>query len=143
MNWKLIFEKGMFWILILTSFIGGFIRANGTRGINKTVGWTFDQSNQWYLNGIVIFGSLLIFLFGYGITALMNKKTNLSLSIMHFGLFVLTMIMAKLGDLFSSLIFIICVISVLIFGINMYLTLRNKMVNHNEKKPTHNNGYNK
>ena len=126
MNWKLIFEKGMFWVLILTFFIGNYFSEQKIRGVNKTVGWTFDQSNQWIINGFIVFGSWLIFLIGYGIAALMRKKTDLNLSIAHLAIFILTLIIGIVNDLFGIEVLIISLISTLVFGLNIYWTFKNK-----------------
>ncbi|QIJ88298.1 hypothetical protein C7H62_0489 [Mesoflavibacter sp. HG96] len=126
MNWKWIFEKGMFWILILTFFIGNYFSGQEIQGVNKTVGWTFDQSNQWIINGFIVFGSWLIFLIGYGIVALMRKKTDLKLSIVHLAIFILTLTIGVVNDLFGIGVLIISLISILVFGLNIYRTLKNK-----------------
>ena len=62
MNWKWIFEKGMFWIFILTFFIGNYLSELKIPRINETVGWTVNLSNQWIINGTIVFGSWLFFL---------------------------------------------------------------------------------
>ena len=126
MNWKWIFEKGMFWILILTFFIGNYFSGQEIRGVNKTVGWTFDQSNQWIINGFIVFGSWLIFFIGYGIVALMRKKTDLNLSIVHLAIFILNLIIGIVNDLFGIGVLIISLISILVFGLNIYRTFKNK-----------------
>tara|TARA_R110000868_G_scaffold411745_1_gene708516 strand:- start:8534 stop:8932 length:399 start_codon:yes stop_codon:yes gene_type:complete len=125
MNWKWIFEKGMFWILILTFFIGNYFSGLEVRGVNKTVGWTFDQSNQWIINGFIVFGSWLIFLIGYGIVALMRKKTDLNLSIAHLSIFLLTLIIGIVSELFGIGVLIISLISIIVFGLNIYRTFKN------------------
>ncbi|AUC15849.1 hypothetical protein BTO06_12115 [Tenacibaculum sp. SZ-18] len=124
MNWKWIFEKGMFWILILTFFMGNYFSGQEIIGENKTVGWTFDQSNQWIINGLIVFGSWLIFFIGYGIVALMRKKTDLNLSIAHLAIFILTLIIGIVNDLFGTRVLIISLISILVFGLNIYRTFK-------------------
>lgn len=126
MNWKWIFEKGMFWILILTFFIGNYFSGQEIRGVNKTIGWAFDESNQWIFNGFIVFGSWLFFLIGYGIVALMRKKTDLNLSITHLAIFILTLIIGIVNDLFGIGVLIISLISILVFGLNIYRTFKNK-----------------
>ena len=126
MNWKWIFEKGMFWILIMTFFIGNYFSGLEVLGVNKTVGWTFDQSNQWITNGFIVFGSWLIFLIGYGIVALMQRKTDLKLSIAHLAIFILTLIIGIVSDSFGIGILIISLISIIVFGLNIYRTVKNK-----------------
>ena len=126
MNWKWIFEKGMFWILILTFFIGNYFSGLEVRGVNKTVGWTFNQSNQWIINGFIVFGSWLVFLIGYGIAALMRKKTDLNLSIAHLSIFILTLIIGIVSELFGIGVLIISLISIIVFGLNIYRTFKNR-----------------
>lgn len=125
MNWKWIFEKGMFWVLILTFFIGNYFSGLELRGVNKTGGWTFDQSNHWIINGFVVFASWLFFFTGYGIIAL-TRRTDLNLSIAHLVIFILTLIIGIVKDLFGIEILIISLISIIVFGLNIYRTIKTK-----------------
>ncbi len=74
MSCKWIFEKGMFWIFIISCLIGNYFSENEIRELNKTVGWSYDYSNMWIITLYIVFGSWLIFIIGYGIAALLEKK---------------------------------------------------------------------
>ena len=76
MRWKWIFEKGMFWILIISFLIGNYFSENEICELNKTVGWSYDHSNLWIITLYIVFGSWLIFIIGYGIAALMFTATS-------------------------------------------------------------------
>lgn len=124
MNWKWFFEKGMFLIFIMTFFIAGSFNGIETSGVNKTVGWTFDQSNQLIINGYIIFGSWLVFVFGYTIVALTKRKTNLIISIAHYILFVLTFIIGIISNFSRNEVLLITIISIFMFASNMYNTFK-------------------
>ena len=124
MSWKGIFEKGMFWILIISFLIGNYFSENEIRELNKTVGWSYDHSNLWIITLYIVFGSWLIFIIGYGIAALMRKKTNLNLSIAHFIIFIATVIIGIVNDRFGPIILIVSTVSIFVFGANIYKTLK-------------------
>jgi hypothetical protein len=124
MSWKGIFEKGMFWILIISFLIGNYFSENEKRELNKTVGWSYDHSNLWIITLYIVFGSWLIFIIGYGIAALMRKKTNLNLSIAHFIIFIATVIIGIVNDRFGPIILIVSTVSIFVFGANIYKTLK-------------------
>ena len=128
MRWKWIFEKGMFWILIISFLIGNYFSENEIRELNKTVGWSYDYSNMWIITLYIVFGSWLIFIIGYGIAALLGKKTNLNLSMTHFIIFIATVVIGIVYDRFGASILIINTVSISVFGANIYKTL----------KPSHN-----
>tara|TARA_B100000929_G_scaffold275052_1_gene248683 strand:+ start:111 stop:428 length:318 start_codon:yes stop_codon:yes gene_type:complete len=79
MNWKWIFEKGMFCVFVLVFIIINYFTSFEVRGVNKTVGWTFDISNQWVINGFLVFVSWLVFITGYGVITLLRKKNEFKL----------------------------------------------------------------
>ena len=124
MSWKGIFEKGMFWILIISFLIGNYFSENEIRELNKTVGWSYDHSNLWIITLYIVFGSWLIFIIVYGIAALMRKKTNLNLSIAHFIIFIATVIIGIVNDRFGPIILIVSTVSIFVFGANIYKTLK-------------------
>ncbi|MDF0718261.1 hypothetical protein PY092_19015 [Muricauda sp. 334s03] len=128
MRWKWIFEKGMFWILIISFLIGNYFSENEIRELNKTVGWSYDYSNMWIITLYIVFGSWLIFIIGYGIAALLGKKTNLNLSMTHFIIFIATVVIGIVNDRFGPSILIVSTVSIFVFGANIYKTL----------KPSHN-----
>lgn len=124
MNWKWFFEKGMFLIFIITFFIASSFNGIETSGVNKTVGWTFDQSNQLIINGYIIFGSWLVFVIGYTIVVLTKRKTNLIVSIAHYILFVLTFIIGTISNFSRIEVLLITIISIFMFASNMYKTFK-------------------
>ena len=126
MNWKWIFEKGMFWVLVLVFFIINYFTSFEVRGVNKTVGWTFDRSNQWVINGFLVFVSWLVFITGYGVITLLRKKTNLNLSIAHSITFVMTLIAGTLRDLYGIEVLVVNSISIFVFILNVYSTFKGK-----------------
>lgn len=123
LNWKTLFEKNMFWLFLLTTIISGFIEFNGVRGLNETIQWQHDESNDWLANGTITILSTIFYIIGYGIIFLIRRKTILILSFIHFGVYVLTILVAKTRINLGSTI--INYISLVIFGLNMFLTLRN------------------
>ena len=128
MRWKPLFEKGMFWILLSAFVIGNYFSETEIKGINKTVGWSIDLSNQWFYNGLMIFGSWIIFLIGYAILSILRKKTDLYLSIIHFVLFILTLIVGVKTDLFGFSTLGIGLISFIIFGANFFKSFKLKKI---------------
>ena len=126
MNWKWIFEKGMFCVFVLVFIIINYFTSFEVRGVNKTVGWTFDISNQWVINGFLVFVSWLVFITGYGVITLLRKKTNLNLSIAHSITFVMTLIAGTLRDLYSIEVLVVNSISIFVFILNVYSTFKGK-----------------
>lgn len=124
MSWKWIFEKGMFWIFIISFLIGNYFSEGEIRELNKTVGWSYDYSNLWIITLYIVFGSWLIFIIGYGIAGLLGKKTNLNLSIAHFIIFIATVVIGIVNDQFGPSILIVSIVSIFVFGVNIYKTLK-------------------
>lgn len=124
MSWKWIFEKGMFWIFIISFLIGNYFSEGEIRELNKTVGWSYDYSNLWIITLYIVFGSWLIFIIGYGIAGLLGKKTNLNLSIAHFITFIATVVIGIVNDQFGPSILIVSIVSIFVFGANIYKTLK-------------------
>ena len=124
MSWKWIFEKGMFWIFIISFLIGNYFSEGEIRELNKTVGWSYDYSNLWIITLYIVFGSWLIFIIGYGIAGLLGKKTNLNLSIAHFIIFIATVVIGIVNDQFGPSILIVSIVSIFVFGANIYKTLK-------------------
>ena len=126
MSWRWIFEKGMFWFFALTLFIGIKLSEIEIGGVNKTIGWTHDQSNNWIFNGYIVLFSWLIFIFGYGLVMLMRKRTDLILSIFHFSIFSITIILGIISEQFGKGIMVLSLLSILVFALNFYKTMKNK-----------------
>ena len=75
-------------ILVSFTFLINFGETS-TYGVNKTVGWAYDISNQMYLNAI-LFPFCVLFLVGYLLLMILRRKTNYLLSITHFSLIILS-----------------------------------------------------
>ncbi len=93
---KKIFTKYLFFLLILL-FGFGFILAylfeyEQSYGINKTVGWAYDISNQIFFTSLIFTLSQILFIIGYLIIFLIRRKTNYYLSIAHFEIIILTLV---------------------------------------------------
>ncbi len=86
----------------------------GTWGINKTVGWAWDISNFNYLQFLLY----PIYLFGYGLLFLFKVRTNYQLSLVHFGLIVISAAIFSYPNL-SLVTFCLTFCSFLIFTINI------------------------
>jgi hypothetical protein len=83
-----IFQKRMFLVILTTYIFFHLISKKEEIGINKTVGWAFD----FYVNMSPIIYILLfwIFFITYLIIALCKWKTNKILSIIHFGIILIS-----------------------------------------------------
>ncbi|MEY2702472.1 MAG: hypothetical protein RLY43_1105 [Bacteroidota bacterium] len=91
-----IFQKRMF-IVILTSYIlFHLISKKDEIGINKTVGWAFD----FYVNMSPIIYIFLFYIFFiiYSIIALCKWKTNKILSIIHFGIILISITLFEINN---------------------------------------------
>ncbi|CAD0007120.1 hypothetical protein FLACHUCJ7_03184 [Flavobacterium chungangense] len=96
---KKIFTKYLFFLLILL-FGFGFILAylfgyEQSYGINKTVGWAYDISNQVFFTSLIFTLSQILFIIGYLILFLIRRKTNYYLSIAHFEIIILTLVFSE------------------------------------------------
>lgn len=123
MNWKIIFERGMFWIILIPFIlvVTGLVDI-GTYEVNKTIGWSYDIPDfQIILAGILTF-SCFIFLIGYGILFFSRIKTNLKLSIIHFIIFCTSYMMF----FYKILGFILVLLSLVIFIMNMFWAFKNR-----------------
>jgi len=106
--------------LLLFLFGFGFILAyltghQQTYGINKTVGWAYDISNQVFYTALIFTFSQILFIIGYLILFLLRRKTNYFLSIAHFEIIILTLVFTE--NLIA--ITILSAISLLLFLINI------------------------
>lgn len=127
MNWKIIFERGMFWIIFIPFIvvITGLVEV-GTYGINKTVGWAYDIPDlQVIIVGFLTF-SCLLFLVGYGILFFSGIKTNLNLSIIHFIVFYTTYIPIIFLNKNKVFGFILALLSFIIFIVNIIWAFKNR-----------------
>lgn len=117
---KKIFTKYLLFILLFL-FGFGFILAYlfGTEesyGINKTVGWAYDISNQVFYTALIFTFSQILFIIGYLIVFLLRRKTNYYLSITHFEIIILTLLFYenfKVNTVF-------CLVSIILFFMNVF-----------------------
>ena len=104
MDWKLVFQKGMFWIFLLTFLSVNILSSDEVEGINKSVGWGADRSNLLFYFALLLNGLILIYMIGYGVLAVLKKRTNLYFSIFHLILCVLLYVGVEKSNLFTLLI---------------------------------------
>lgn len=119
-----IFEKRMFLLIVLIYLIFHFF-ITGVRipiGINQTVGWGSNVINVFYYFEPSLW---LLFLIGYGILGLIRINTKETLSIIHFGLIVLSLIVSSKNIQFE-IILIIGLISLITFIANIILSFRSR-----------------
>jgi len=127
MNLKSIFEKRMFWLVLVLVLLVILDTTNQIKGINKTVGWAYDLTNFWILTGFITFSAWILYIIGYGIMAILKYKTSWKLSILHFLLIVLTFLTASKIELFGTFNLIVGTMSILIFYLNIRWTLKHKL----------------
>lgn len=117
---KKIFTEYMF-LLVLSTFgvyfiVIYFFGNNQSYGINKTVGWAYDISNQFFYNALIDFFSKTLFLIGYFLIFLFQRKTIYHISITHFCIIFLSCISIFFKNYIISTIFLL--ISIIVFFIN-------------------------
>lgn len=109
---KKLFTKYMF-LVVLIIYVMGFIFADESFGVNKTVGWAYDISNQIFYNAIFFWFSKYLSVFGYLLLAILRRKTNYNFSIIHFVLIIGTiLLMAFKCFVFST---VLCLFSIAVF----------------------------
>ena len=91
-----IFQKRMFIVILTTYILFNLISKKDEIGINKTVGWAFD----FYVNMSPIIYIFLFYLFFiiYSIIALCKWKTNKILSIIHFGIILISIAFFEINN---------------------------------------------
>ena len=117
-----IFTKYLLFLLMFL-FGFGFLLANlfgdeQLYGINKTVGWAYDISNQVIYTALIFTFSQILFIIGYLIIFLLLRKTNYYLSIAHFEIIILSLAFMFFENFIVDMIF--CVLSIIIFFINIF-----------------------
>lgn len=111
------------YLVVLILFGINFVLGGDLGGINKTVGWAYDISNQIFYNSILLCFSQYIFLIGYLLITILGRYTDVKLSIIHFGLILGSISMFRFEDFIISTIF--CLLSILMFFINISKTGKN------------------
>ena len=84
-------------------------------GVNKTVGWAYDISNQVHYSALIFTFSQILFIIGYLILFLLRRKTHYYLSIAHFEIIILTLVFFE--NFITTII--LSAISLFIFSINI------------------------
>jgi hypothetical protein len=118
---KKIFTEHMFLLLLSTYGISYLVvyllEDNQSYGINKTVGWAYDISNQFFFNALTYFLSKVLLLVGYLLIFLFNRKTVYHISIIHFCIIIASLIsMFSKNYLTSTILFLT---SMVVFFINV------------------------
>jgi hypothetical protein len=105
-------------LLILTTLGNNIIGGNNTYGMNKTVGWAYDISNIRFWVATIFPLSKLLFLVGYFVIFILNRKTIFLYSFLHFFLIVTSILFSFLE--FPSTSLILFFISIILFGFNIF-----------------------
>ncbi len=100
-------------------FILGYLFGNEqSYGINKTVGWAYDFSNQVFYTALIFTFSQILFIIGYLIIFLFRRKTNFCFSIAHFEIIILTLALLSFENFMVHMLF--CGLSLILFFINIF-----------------------
>lgn len=116
-----IFTNYLFFLLIFL-FGFGFILAylfgddEQLYGINKTVGWAYNITNQVFYTVLIFTFSQILFIIGYLIIFLLRRKTNYYLSIAHFEIIILSLVFFE--NFVVNMIF--CLLSIFLFFTNLF-----------------------
>ncbi|PCE66643.1 hypothetical protein [Sediminicola luteus] len=119
MNFRLVFEKYLFWLFLISFLLMTVLGESETDSINKTIGWMYDSSNSPYLLGWINWGSAILFLLGYGMVLLASKKTHFKLSVIHFLLFLTLHGLGKFGEPGFQVIWSLTFVSIMMFVLNL------------------------
>lgn len=129
MNWKVLFKKRMFWLILLVigSFyiIGNFIETQ-TYSVNKTVGWAFDVTNIFLINTFLLPISQIVSLIGYGVLALFRKETSLKLSVFHFCLLQFNLFFTSFYELLGFISVVLNFLAIIIIFVQFYMVINKK-----------------
>lgn len=119
---KKIFTNYLCFLLIFLfgfGFILGYLFGNEqSYGINKTVGWAYDISNQVFYTALIFTFSQILFIIGYLIIFLLRRKTNYYFSITHFEIIILTLALMHFENFMVNMLF--CGLSLILFFINIF-----------------------
>jgi len=113
------------YLIILVIFALASIFGNDSIGINKTVGWAYDISNQIFYNVILLGFSQCLFFIGYLIIAILNRYTGFRVSVIHFGLILMSIGLLNLECFIFSTI--VCMLSIIIFFKNIFSTYKKEV----------------
>lgn len=120
-----IFTNYLF-LLLITLFAFGFLLGNlfgeiQTVGVNKTVGWAYSLDRKFFFS-LLFFISQIVFIIGYFIVFILKRKTQYYLSLIHFELILLTLVLMSFENF--NLTVIACILSIILFFINIYKSYR-------------------
>jgi hypothetical protein len=129
-----IFERKLFILFILIQTFILLINIGKPSveiwGINRTVGWAYDLTLP---NLIITWSISLLFTLIYFALSIFKKKTNRIISVVHIVAYGITLFAYKFLD--EGIIFLLNLLSIIIFLINVTWTLVSKKI-----KPAHNSG---
>lgn len=117
-----IFTKYLVFLLI--SLFGlGFILAylfgdEQLYSVNKTVGWAYDISHQVIFTVFIFAFSQILFIMGYLIIFLLQRKTGYYLSITHFEIIIVNLALMHYENFMLNMFF--CGLSIILFFINVF-----------------------
>lgn len=114
---KTIFTKYLFLLLVLYVIVALSFSDFSTYGVNKTVGWAYDISDLNFLIGLTYSFSILLFLIGYGILAILKRKTIFLISVVHFAIIIFSIFFDKIGV--SIITLSLFIVSIGLFIINL------------------------
>lgn len=118
---KQLFTKYMFLVILI--FYGVvYLFGGDSFGVNKTVGWAYDLSNQMFYNVILLVFSQRLFFIGYLIVAILRRKTNFKFSVVHAALILGTIILFSFKCYITSSI--CCLLSLVIFLKSIFNTYK-------------------
>lgn len=114
---KIIFTKYLFLVFVIFFALSLKFGETNTYGVSKSVGCAYNIHDIRLLNVIVYPLSEFLFMFGYLIVMIFQRKTNFYLSVSHFALVVLSFIITS--QEYYTIGFICCLVSVILFFINL------------------------
>ncbi len=122
MTFSKLIKKKMFFLVFLLQIITSYF-SNYENGINKTIGWLWNITNWiFYTNAICWF----VFPIIYGILAILKYSTHKHLSLLHLLIISLIFIFDFFLEANSLLIFVLTIISILIFITNIIWAVQNR-----------------
>ena len=132
MSFRQILQKPIFLFTVLILIIFAYYYRIANYGINRTVNWYWDLTN---INFIITW-FWLIFPIVYGLLALFRLKTNGLLSLIHLISIGIIFILNFVLGIDERLLFVIHIIAIIVFFMNVSSTIRNRKRKLDEKAST-------
>ena len=132
MSFRQILQKPIFLFTVLILIIFAYYYRIANYGINRTVNWYWDLTN---INFIITW-FWLIFPIVYGLLALFRLKTNGLLSLIHLISIGIIFILDFVLGIDERLLFVIHIIAIIVFFMNVSSTIRNRKRKLDEKAST-------